>query len=123
MSPTGRELYLVVGFGSQRQTYVNSSVHRIRLNIWLQFFRVKVSHLLNFTQRTHQVFFAEQLSRTNTKFPANNVFIQTVITTDLDLIDSSLTAFIDSHFEVDRVAYDIYFYRVEVIEQVTVVVI
>ena len=67
--------------------------------------------------------FAEQLSRADTQFTANDVFIQTVVTTDLNLIDSSLTTFIDSHFEVDRVAYDIYFYRIKVVEEVTVIVI
>ena len=39
--------------------------------------------------------------------------IRDSITTDLDLIDSSLTAFIDSHFEVDRVTYNIYLDRIE----------
>ena len=123
LSPTGREFHLVIGFGSQRQAYINRSVHRVRLNIRLKFFGVKVSHLLDFTQRTHQVFFAEQLSRTDTKFTTDYIFIQTVVTADVDLIDSSLTAFIDSHFQVDRVAYNVHFYRIEVVEQITVVVV
>jgi putative ATP-dependent endonuclease of OLD family len=35
---------------------------------------------------------------------------------NFDFINSSLAAFIDSHFEVDRVTYNIYLDRIEIIE-------
>ena len=35
--------------GKAYDAYINCSVYRVRLNIRLQFFRVKVSHLLDFT--------------------------------------------------------------------------
>ena len=31
--------------------------------------------------------------------------------------------FLNTHFEVDRVAYNVHFYRIEVVEQITVVVV
>ena len=50
------------------------------------------------------------------KLTTDYVFIQTVVTTNIDFINSSLAAFIDSHFEVDRVTYNIYLDRIEIIE-------
>ena len=123
LSPTGRELYLVVGFGDEVITYIHRTVFRFGLDIRLDLFGVKVSHLLDFTHGTHQVFTAEKLSRTGTELTADYVFIQTVVTVDADFIDSSLTAFEDTHFQVDGVTYDIYFHGVERVEEVTVVVV
>ena len=85
-------------------------------------FGVEVSHLLDFTHGTHQVFTAEKLSRTGTELTADYVFIQTVVTVDADFIDSSLTAFEDTHFQVDGVAHDVYFHRFEAVVQITVIV-
>ena len=87
LSPTGREFHLVVSFGYQIVTYIYSSVFRSWLNIRFDLFRVKVSHLLDFTHRTHQVFTAEQVTRTGTEFTAYYVFVQTVVTIDADLIN------------------------------------
>ena len=42
---------------------------------------------------------------------------------DADLIDGSLAAFVDTHFQVDGVAHDVYFHRFEAVEQITVVVV
>ena len=49
---------------------------------------------------------------------ANKFSTKSVITsqTNIDFINSSLAAFIDSHFEVDRVTYNIYLDRIEIIE-------
>ena len=82
-----------------------------------------MSHLLDFTHRTHEVVTTEQLPGTGTKFTANYIFIQTVVTVDLDFIDGGLSAFVNSHFKVDRISIDIDFNRVEVIEQVAVVIV
>ena len=123
LSPTGREFHLVVSFGYQIVTYIYSSVFRSWLNIRFDLFRVKVSHLLDFTHRTHQVFTAEQVTRTGTEFTAYYVFVQTVVTIDADLINGSLTAFVNTHFQVDGVSYDIYFYGFEAVEQIAVVIV
>ncbi len=82
-----------------------------------------MSHLLDFTHGTHQVFTAEEFARTGTEFTAYYVFIQTVVTVDADFIDGSLAAFVDTHFQVDGVAHDVYFHRFEAVEQITVVVV
>ena len=111
MSPTGGELYLVVGFGYKVITDVYRAVFRSRLDVGLDLFGVEVSHLLDFTHGTHQ------------EFTAYYVFIQTVVTVDADFIDGSLATFVDTHFQVDGVAHDVYFHRFEAVEQITVVVV
>ncbi len=123
MSPTGGELYLVVGFGYKVITDVYRAVFRSRLDVGLDLFGVEVSHLLDFTHGTHQVFTAEEFARTGTEFTAYYVFIQTVVTVDADFIDGSLAAFVDTHFQVDGVTHDVYFHRFEAVEQITVVVV
>ena len=42
---------------------------------------------------------------------------------DADFIDGSLATFVDTHFQVDGVAHDVYFHRFEAVEQITVVVV
>ena len=82
-----------------------------------------MSHLLDFTHRTHQVLAAEQLTRTSTEFTADNVFVQTVITIDLDLVDTGLPTFKNSHFQVNGVIIYVYFHRIQCIEQITIIII
>ena len=77
--------------------------------------------LCDFTRRTHQVFLIEQLTGLDIKLTTDHLFIQTVVTVDNDIVDSSLRTFGYSHFKINRVAVDILLNRCEIEEKIAVV--
>ena len=116
LSPTGREFHLVVGLGHQLVINIHRSVFGARLDVRVDLFGVKVSHLGNFAIRTHQVGAAEQLSGACTQFAAHYILVQAVVTANHHLVNRGLPSFGNTHFQVNGVAHDIHFHRVEAIE-------
>ena len=123
LSPTGRELNLVVRLRCQVILDIHCSVLRIRYRLRLHIFRIEMSHLGNFTNGTHQVFTAEQHTWLGTKLTTYDIFIQTVVTINDYTVDGSLRAFLDTYFQRDRVVIHIHFYRVGTEEDITIIII
>ena len=101
LSPTGRELDLVVRLRDQ----VILNIHRtiLRIGQWdgIHVLRIEVSHLRQLTHGTHQVLTAEQHTRLRTQLTTDNVLIQTVISFDDHLIDSSLRTLLNTDLQSD----------------------
>ena len=123
LTPTGRELDLVVGLGGQVILNVHRSVFRIRYGHRIHVFRVEVSHLGQFTYGTHQGVTAEELARFRTQLTTDNVFIQAVVTVDDDPVDRCLRTLLDTDLQGDRVARHIRLDRIGTEEEVTVIII
>ena len=80
-----------------------------------------MSHRGQFASRTHQGFLVEEVTRLRTQLTADDIFVETVVTIDAHTADVSLLSFEDTHLQVDGVAHDVHFRRLQVIEQVSVV--
>lgn len=118
---------MVTAFGGEGIGEVDGSCHLIGLDILeyfaLQGFGVELIHLGQILQRTLDAFHREEVAGLGSKFAANDVFINAVVACDANVVEGGLTSFADTHFKVDRVAVDIDFNGVEVVEHVTIVVI
>ena len=121
LSPSKRELDLVVRLLFQVPVDVNSTILVVRHYFRVNLLWVEVSHRSQITNRTCQGIFREEVARLGTQFTTNHVFIQAVVTVDSHPTDMRLRSFLDTHFKVDRVANDIHFRWIQVIEQVSIV--
>ena len=82
-----------------------------------------MSHLHQSTHGLYQVLTIEQIARAYQEVTTHHILIDTVVTTDDNLVDSGLLSFHDAHFQVDGVTFNVHFHRVEGVEQVTVVIV
>ena len=121
LSPTERELQLVVRLLLEVPLNINSTILVIGFGNWVDLLRIEESHRGNFTSRTRQSFLGEQVAWLGAQLTTNDLFIQTVVTINTNLIDMSLRTLLDTHLKVDGVAYNIDLGRLQVVEQVTIV--
>ena len=121
LSPTKRELHLVVRLLFQIPVDVDCSVVAIGLRHGIDLLRVEVSHRCEFTSRTHQGILREQVAGLCAQLTTDDVLIEAVVTIDADAADVSLRSFGDAHLQIDAIANDVHFHGVELIEQITVV--
>ena len=115
-TPAERELNLVAGFGLQVVGDIYSSVFGIGLDIGHEFLLVKVSHLCQFAQGAHDVRLRVELTGLGVEFATHDVLIDAGVTDDVDLVDGSRFALVDTHLEVDGVIIDIDLYGVHIEE-------
>ena len=114
---------LIRGFGLEVVVDVNRSVFRVRLDVRNNLFGVKEAHLRHFTHGAHDVALGVKLTGLGAKFTTNDVLINTVVAVDAYPIDGRLPAFIDSHFVVDAVRFDIDFDGFNVGEEIAIVLV
>ena len=121
LAPTKREFDLVIRLLHQIPVDVNRSVFVVRLHVGSYLLGVEVSHRGQFASRTHQGFLVEEVARLRTQLTAHYILVETVVTIDAHTADVSLLSFEDTHLQVDGVAHDVHFRRLQVIEKITVV--
>ena len=127
LSPTGRKFHLVAALRLQRIGDVHRSADRIGLDALtdagLQGFRVELVHIGQLHHRTLDRLHREKVARLGAELAADDIFIHALISRDADVVERGLVVLSDAHFEVDGVAVDVHFNRVEVVEHISVVVI
>ena len=123
LTPSERELYLVVTLLCKVVVDVYGTILVVRLDIWIHLLRVEVSHRSQLTHRTHDSILREEVAWLGTKLSTNHILVQTGVTVDTNMTQISLWTFSNSHFQVDRVAIDIHLCRIDVREHITIVVI
>ena len=121
LSPSERELYLVVRLLHEVPVDVNRAVFVVWLHIGIHLLSVEVSHGSYFTRTSLQGILGKEVARLGTQLASDDVLVQTVVTHDAYAADMSLRALLNAHFQVDAVADDVHFGRLQVVEQVTVV--
>ena len=121
LSPTGRELDLVVGLRHQVILDVDGAILWIRQRHRIHVLWVEVSHLCQLTHRTHQVFTAKEHTGLRAQLSANDVFIQAIVTLDDHLVDRSLRTLLNTDLQRDRVALHVGLDRIGVEEEVAIV--
>ena len=121
LSPTQRELNLVIRLLLQVPVHVHRSVFSMRLHVGAHLLGVEMSHRGQFARRTHDCVFREEVARLRAQLTTNNILIEAVVSVDAHTADMRLRSFKYAHLEVDRVAHDVHFSRVELIKQVSVV--
>ena len=121
LSPTQRELQLVVGLLFQFPVDIDGAVIVVRLDIGVDLFRVEEAHRGDFTCRTLDGVLREEVARLGAQLTAYDLLVETVVTIDAYVADVCLRSFLDAHLEVDGVANDVDFRGFEVVEQVTIV--
>ena len=121
LSPTERELNLVVRLTHQVPVDVHRSVLVVRLHVGSHLLGVEVSHRSQFTGRTRQGFLVEEVARLGAQFAAHHILVETVVTIDAHAADVCLLSLADTHLQVNGVAHDVDFGRVQLIEQITIV--
>ena len=121
LSPTKRELHLVVRLLFQIPVDVDGTVVAIGLRHGSYLFRIEVAHRCKFTSRTHQGILREQVAGLRAQLTTDDVLIEAVVTIDTHAADVGLRSFCDAHLQVDAIANDVHFDGVELIEQITVV--
>ena len=82
-----------------------------------------MSHRSQLTCRTHDSILREEIAWLRTEFAAYYILIESGITVDAYVAQVSLRSLSDAHFEVDRVAIDIDFGRIDVREHITIIII
>ena len=123
LTPTERELNLVVTLLLQVPVYINRTIFRIRLYIRANLLRIKVSHRSKFTSRTHQSILREKVAWLGTKFTAHYVFVKTGITIDTYMAQISLRSLCYAHLQIDRIAINIDFSRFDTREHITIIIV
>ena len=121
LSPTQRELYLVVRLLFEVPVDVNGAVVAIGLRHGSDLLRIEVSHRCQLASRTHEGIFREEVAGLGAEFASDNVLVEAVVTIDSYAADMSLRTFRDTHLQIDAVANDVHLDGVELIEQITVV--
>ena len=119
LSPTQRELYLVIALLLQIPVDVHGSVLHIGLHVGQHLLGLEVTHGCQLTLRALQGVLGEEVAGLGAQLATYHVFIQTVVTVDAHVVDVGLRTLLDTHFEVDAVAYHVDFGRHQVVEQVT----
>ena len=82
---------------------------------------IEVAGLSDFTCRTHEIAFGEQVARAHTQLAAYHFLVEAVVTVDYDIVDTRLRTFDYTHLERDAVADYIALDRHEVVEQIAAV--
>ena len=86
-------------------------------------FGVEVSHLSKVLVGLLEGIHGEEVTWLEGEFTANDIFINSCIAVDLDLVDRGLDTFHDAYLQVDGVVFFTHFYRVDTVEDVTLVVV
>ena len=121
LSPTERELDLVVRFLFEIPVDINCSVFHIGFHVGIQFFSIEMSRCSDFTRRAHQSVTRKQVAGLRAQFATNHVFVESVVTVDSHAVDVGLRTFLNTHFEVDGVAFGLHFHRVNLVEEIAIV--
>ena len=119
LSPTERELQLVVRFLLQVPVDINGSVIVVGLDIGTHLLRIKESHGGYLTCRTLKGILREKVARLSTQLTAHHFLVETVVTEDAYIADVSLHALADTHLQVDGVSHNVDLSGFQVVEQVT----
>ena len=123
LSPTERELQLVVGLLLQVPVDVDGAVFVVGLHVGVDRLGVEIAHGGYFTGRTLQGVLREQVAGLGTQLTAHHLFVEPVVTVDAHGAEVGLRSFGDAHLQVDGVAHDVHLGRVDAREHVAVVVV
>ena len=121
LSPTHRELDLVVSLRFEIEHNVNSSVFLVGHRLYVDGLGIEMTCLGYFTIGTHEVVLGEKLTGLHAKFTADHLFIQAVVTVYDNIIDTRLRTFDHSHLKVDGIAFDVSFDGNELIEEIALI--
>ena len=114
---------MVVRLRHQSPIDVHRTVRLRRNDLRVNLFRIEVPHRSDFTIRTFQSLFAEQVAGFGTQFPTHHALVHTVVTADGNMTYRSLRSLGNTEFQVNRVAVDIHFHRIQPIEHISVIII
>ena len=82
-----------------------------------------MSHRSQLTSRTHQSLLREEVTWLGTELTAHHILIKTGVTVDTYVAQVSLRSLCHAHLQVDGIAVDVDFGRIDAGEHVTVVVV
>ena len=82
-----------------------------------------MSELVEHTEGVHQVLLAEEHTGLGIELTADDVLVDDVVTTDLDLVDGGLWPFGDADVQRDGVPLDIRLHGVYTSEDVAIIVV
>ena len=82
-----------------------------------------MAELVEDAEGVHQVFLTEEHPWLGVQLTAHDIFVDDVVTADLDLVDGRLRSFGDAHFEGHRVAHDVRLYGVYASEDVAIIIV
>ena len=120
---TEGEFQLVACLWHQSEVEIYRSVVTVWLWLEVDLFRVEVSHLTDFLISHLEGIHGEEVARLEFQLTADDFFIHTRVTINLDFVDGCLNSFDDADFEVDGVAIHIHFNRFHLNEDITLVVV
>ena len=123
LSPTERELNLVVRLLFQVPVHIHGTVLIAGLDVGNHLFGVEVAHRGQLTCRTCDGFFREEVAGLGVQFAAHHILVETVVTVDAHMAQVGLLVLHDAYLQVDRVAHDVHFGGVDLREYITVVVV
>ena len=121
LSPSERELNLVVRLLLKIPVNVHRTVFAVRSYIRVYLLLIEVSHRCYLTGRTHQCILREEIARLCTQLTAHYLLIQSGITRYPHMRYVCLWSLHYAHLKVDAVAYHVHLHGVELIEQVTII--
>ena len=125
LSPTERELNLVVRLLLKVPVDVDGSVLIVKLCVGTDRLRVEVTCGGQFAGCTHKRLLREEVTGLRGQLATDNILVEAVVTVDADVVEVSLLVLDDTDFEVDGVADNVdidWRYRREHITVVIVVV-
>ena len=108
LSPSQRQLQLVVGLLLQLPVDVHGAVLRVGLHVRINGFGIEVSHGGNLTIGAHQGLFVEQVARFGAQFTSYHLLIEAVVAEDLHVAQVRLWSLNDTYFQINAVAHDIH---------------
>ena len=121
LSPSQRELHLVVRLLLELPVDVHRTVFDVGLYVGVDLLRVKESHRRNLSRRTHQGVFREQVAGLCAQLAAHHFLVEAVVAEYAHAADVGLLPLGYPHLKVDGVAHHVDLGRRELIEKVAVV--
>lgn len=121
LSPSKRQLNLVVGLLLQIPVDIHRSVLVVGMRDWIDRLGVEVTHGSNLSRGTLQGLSGEEVARLRAQLTADDILIESIIAIDADTADTRLLALEDTHFQVDAITYNVDLSWFEVVEDITIV--
>ena len=104
LSPTQRELHLVVGLLLKHPVEVDGTAFVVGLDVRVDLFRVEVSHGGDLTIGTHDGLLGEQVAGLGAQLTSYHFLVEAVVAIDADVAQVGLRTFQHTHLQVDGVA-------------------
>ena len=123
LSPTQRQLQLVVGLLLQVPVDIHGTVLVVGFHIGTDGLSIEITHLGYLTIRTHQRLLGEEVTRLGTQLTTYHFLVQTVVTIDVHLIQVGLRTFLYAHLQIDAVTHDVNLSRLDLREHITIIII